>query len=70
MRGRDEHSVGVALEGRALNGSIWNGGRTMRRLASILVFGIALVLCASSSDAQQPEKVFRVGVLLFPSQVC
>jgi putative ABC transport system substrate-binding protein len=67
MRGRDEHSVGVALEGRALNGSIWNGGRTMRRLASILVFGIALVLCASSSDAQQPGKVFRVGVLLFPS---
>jgi hypothetical protein len=39
----------------------------MRRLAKILVFAIALVLCASSSDAQQPGKVFRVGVLLFPS---
>jgi ABC-type uncharacterized transport system substrate-binding protein len=39
----------------------------MRRLANILVFAIALVLCASSSDAQQPGKVFRVGVLLFPS---
>jgi len=39
----------------------------MKRLANALVFAIALVLCASSSDAQQPGKVFRVGVLLFPS---
>jgi putative tryptophan/tyrosine transport system substrate-binding protein len=39
----------------------------MRRLANILVFAIALVLCASSSDAQQSGKAFRVGVLLFPS---
>jgi ABC-type uncharacterized transport system substrate-binding protein len=35
----------------------------MRRLANILVFAIALVLCASSSNAQQPGKVFRVGIL-------
>jgi putative tryptophan/tyrosine transport system substrate-binding protein len=39
----------------------------MRRLANFIIFAIALVLCASSSDAQQPGKVFRVGVLLFPS---
>ncbi len=39
----------------------------MKRLANALVFAIALVLCASPSDAQQPGKVFRVGVLLFPS---
>ena len=30
----------------------------MRRLANILVFAIAFILCASSSDAQQPGKVF------------
>ena len=38
----------------------------MRRLANILVFAIALVLCASSSNAQQPGKVFRVGILALP----
>ena len=38
----------------------------MRRLANILVFTIALVLCASSSNAQQPGKVFRVGILALP----
>src|SRR5262245_50312606 len=32
-----------------------------------LVLAIALILGMSSSDAQQPEKVFRVEVLLFPS---
>jgi putative ABC transport system substrate-binding protein len=38
----------------------------MRRLADILVLAIALVLCASSSNAQQPGKVFRVGILALP----
>jgi ABC-type uncharacterized transport system substrate-binding protein len=38
----------------------------MRRLANIIVFAIALVLCASSSNAQQPGKVFRVGILALP----
>jgi hypothetical protein len=38
----------------------------MRRVANILVFAIALVLCASSSNAQQPGKVFRVGILALP----
>jgi putative ABC transport system substrate-binding protein len=32
-----------------------------------LVLAIALILGMSSSHAQQPGKVFRVGVLLFPS---
>jgi putative ABC transport system substrate-binding protein len=34
--------------------------------ANILVLAIALVLCASSSNAQQPGKVFRVGILALP----
>jgi len=38
----------------------------MRRLADILVLAIALVFCASSSNAQQPGKVFRVGILALP----
>src|SRR6516165_7464252 len=38
----------------------------MRRLANILVYAIVLVLCASSSNAQQPGKVFRVGILALP----
>jgi ABC-type uncharacterized transport system substrate-binding protein len=40
---------------------------TMKRLANALVFAIALALCVSSSDAQQSEKVFRVGVLQLTS---
>jgi len=59
-------SVWSGARSRLLNGSIWNGGRTMRRLADILVLAIALVLCASSSNAQQPGKVFRVGILALP----
>ena len=39
---------------------------TMKRLATPLVFAIALVLGVSSSDAQQSGKVFRVGVLMVP----
>jgi putative ABC transport system substrate-binding protein len=39
----------------------------VRRLANALVFALMLALCGSASDAQQPGKVFRVGVLLFPS---
>jgi putative tryptophan/tyrosine transport system substrate-binding protein len=39
----------------------------MNRLANALVIAIALVLCASSSDAQQSGKVFRVGILQLPS---
>ena len=39
----------------------------MRRLANILVFTIALVLCASSSGAQQSGKVFKLGVLALGS---
>ncbi len=39
----------------------------MRRLANTLVFALMLALCGSASDAQQPGKVFRIGVLLFPS---
>jgi len=35
----------------------------MKRLASALVFAIAIALCTSSSDAQQAGKVFRVGIL-------
>src|SRR5215510_626289 len=39
----------------------------MRRLANILVFTIALVLCASSSAAQQSGRVFKLGVLALGS---
>jgi len=39
----------------------------MRRLANILVFTIALVLCASSSGAQQSGRVFKLGVLALGS---
>jgi ABC-type uncharacterized transport system substrate-binding protein len=39
----------------------------MRRLANILVFAIALVLCASSSGAQYSGKVFKLGVLALGS---
>jgi putative ABC transport system substrate-binding protein len=39
----------------------------MRRLANILVFAIALVLCASSSGAQQSGRVFKLGVLALGS---
>src|SRR5262245_20166150 len=35
----------------------------MRRLTNILVFAIALVLCASSSGAQHLGRVFKLGVL-------
>jgi len=35
----------------------------MRRLANIVVFAIALVLCASSSVAQYSGRVFKLGVL-------
>jgi hypothetical protein len=40
---------------------------TMKLLATPLVLAIALILGMPSSHAQQPGKVFRVGVLLFPS---
>jgi putative tryptophan/tyrosine transport system substrate-binding protein len=46
---------------------VGNGGRTMKRLANALVFAIALVLCTSSSDAQQAARVFRVGILQLQS---
>src|SRR6266496_452818 len=39
----------------------------MRRLAKILVFVLALVLCASSSGAQQSGRVFKLGVLALGS---
>src|SRR5215475_3374186 len=39
----------------------------MRRLANILVFAIALVLCASSSGAQQSGRVIKLGVLALGS---
>jgi ABC-type uncharacterized transport system substrate-binding protein len=39
----------------------------MKRLANAFVFAIALVLCASSSDAQQAARVFRVGILQLQS---
>jgi hypothetical protein len=39
----------------------------MRRLANILVFATALVLCASSSVAQQSGRVFKLGVLALGS---
>jgi putative ABC transport system substrate-binding protein len=39
----------------------------VRRLATTLVFALMLALCGSALDAQQPGKVFRIGVLLFPS---
>jgi putative tryptophan/tyrosine transport system substrate-binding protein len=39
----------------------------MTRLANILVFTIALVLCASSSSAQQSGRVFKLGVLALGS---
>ena len=39
----------------------------MRRLANILVFAIALILCASSSGAQQSGRVFKLGVLALGS---
>jgi putative ABC transport system substrate-binding protein len=35
----------------------------MRPLVNILVFAIALVVCASSSDAQYSGRVFKLGVL-------
>jgi ABC-type uncharacterized transport system substrate-binding protein len=39
----------------------------MRRLANIFVFALALILCTSSSDAQQSGKVFKLGVLALGS---
>src|SRR5262249_4552280 len=39
----------------------------MRCLAKMLVFSIALVLCASSSGAQQSGRVFKLGVLALGS---
>ncbi len=38
----------------------------MRRLANALVVAIMLALCASSSEAQQSAKMFRVGILALP----
>jgi hypothetical protein len=39
----------------------------MRSLTKILVFAIALVLCASSSGAQHSGRVFKLGVLALGS---
>src|SRR5262245_5671128 len=39
----------------------------MRRLATTLVFSIALVFCASPSGAQQSGRVFKLGVLALGS---
>jgi putative tryptophan/tyrosine transport system substrate-binding protein len=38
----------------------------VRRLANALVVAIMLALCASSSEAQQSAKMFRVGILALP----
>jgi putative tryptophan/tyrosine transport system substrate-binding protein len=38
----------------------------VRRLANALVVAILLALCASSSEAQQSAKMFRVGILALP----
>jgi hypothetical protein len=39
----------------------------MRRLANVLIFGVALVLYASSSGAQQSGRMFKLGVLALGS---
>jgi putative tryptophan/tyrosine transport system substrate-binding protein len=39
---------------------------TMKRLAHFFVLAIVIVFCPCSSDAQQPGKVFRVGILALP----
>jgi ABC-type uncharacterized transport system substrate-binding protein len=39
----------------------------MRRLANVLIFGVALVLYASSSSAQQSGRMFKLGVLALGS---
>jgi putative ABC transport system substrate-binding protein len=39
----------------------------MRRLANVLIFGVALVLYASSSSAQQSGGMFKLGVLALGS---
>jgi putative tryptophan/tyrosine transport system substrate-binding protein len=38
----------------------------VRRLANALVVAIMVALCASSSEAQQSAKMFRVGILALP----
>jgi hypothetical protein len=53
---------------RGVKSGVYSGRQdmTMKRLAHFFVLAIVIVFCPCSSDAQQPGKVFRVGILALP----